>query len=154
MSDDLVKSMEDDLRIGCSASIGDTQKAVATLKDQAAEITRLRAALATARREGMEEAAKIAEGEIYNERYRTWPWWEDRPGYGRGNVSEDSQLVLHCDAIAAAIRAAARAEVMDWQPIETAPRDKTWFVIINADDPDSVEVGRYNPLKLHQDHPH
>lgn len=45
MSDDLVKSMEDDLRIGCSASIGDTQKAVATIKEQAAEITRLRAAI-------------------------------------------------------------------------------------------------------------
>lgn len=49
MSDDLVKSMEDDLRIGCSASIGDTQKAVAALKNQAAEITRLRAELDTAR---------------------------------------------------------------------------------------------------------
>ena len=61
MSDDLVKSMEDDLRIGLSASIGDTKKAVATLKKQAAEITRLRAALATARREGMEEAAKRLE---------------------------------------------------------------------------------------------
>lgn len=61
MSDDLVKSMEDDLRIGCSASIGDTQKAVAALKNQAAEIARLRAALATARREGMEAmAGKIA----------------------------------------------------------------------------------------------
>lgn len=94
MSDDLMKSMEDDLRIGCSASIGDTQKAVATLKAQAAEIARLRAALkwdierdgddllicegdherhegcimqrwvkaenvATARREGMEEARTI-----------------------------------------------------------------------------------------------
>lgn len=46
MSDDLVKSMEDDLRIGCSASIGDTQKAVAALKSQAAEITRLRARVA------------------------------------------------------------------------------------------------------------
>jgi len=60
MSDDLVKSLEDDLRIGCSASIGDTQKAVATLKAQDAEITRLRAELATARRDGMEEAAQIA----------------------------------------------------------------------------------------------
>lgn len=38
--------------------------------------------------------------------------------------------------------------MMDWQPIETAPRDKTWFIIIDAADPDSVELGRYNPLKL------
>ena len=34
----------------------------ALIVEQAAEITRLRAELATARREGMEEAAKIADG--------------------------------------------------------------------------------------------
>lgn len=46
MSDDLVKSMEDDLRIGCSASIGDTRKelftlAVVTIKAQTARIEEL-----------------------------------------------------------------------------------------------------------------
>ncbi len=78
------------------------------IRAQAAEITRLGAELATARREGMEEAAKIAEGEVYLERYRTWPWWKS---YGTGNRSgnraAESDVVIHCDAIAAAIRAAA-----------------------------------------------
>ena len=48
MSDDLVKRFD---HLGKAADL---------LKSQAAEIARLRAALATARREGMEEAAKIA----------------------------------------------------------------------------------------------
>jgi hypothetical protein len=35
----------------------------------------------------------------------------------------------------------------DWQPIETAPRDGTWFMVCNADDEyESYEVGRYLPL--------
>ena len=31
-----------------------------------------------------------------------------------------------------------------WQPIETAPRDGAWFVIVHFDG--EYEVGRYNPL--------
>jgi hypothetical protein len=35
---------------------------------------------------------------------------------------------------------------MTWHPIETAPRDGSWFMIINASDGyDSVEVGQYRP---------
>jgi hypothetical protein len=34
----------------------------------------------------------------------------------------------------------------DWQPIETAPRDGTWFIIIDAAYPDYPELGRYDPL--------
>lgn len=101
MSDDLVKSMEDDLRIGCSASIGDTQKAVTTLKKQAAEITRLRAELATARREGMEGAARIADScaadwtKSAKGKYLETKWdYESRADAG--------------EEIAAAIRAAAK----------------------------------------------
>ena len=109
MSDDLVARLMavpvyDDIKE--AADLIDSQQD--RIEAQAAEIIRLRAELATARRDGMEEAAKIAEGEVYLERYRTWPWWKS---YGTGNRSgnraAESDVVVHCDAIAAAIRAAA-----------------------------------------------
>ena len=34
---------------------------------------------------------------------------------------------------------------MTWQPIETAPRDGSWFVIYRAGEEDSYEVGQYDP---------
>jgi hypothetical protein len=35
----------------------------------------------------------------------------------------------------------------EWKPIETAPRDGSWFVICRVgDDPERYEVGCYNPL--------
>lgn len=36
----------------------------------------------------------------------------------------------------------------DWQPIESAPRDGSWFVTVNANarDPE-YEVGRYQPYE-------
>lgn len=35
---------------------------------------------------------------------------------------------------------------MDWQPIDTAPRDGTWFMICCAQEGfDSYEVGRFDP---------
>ncbi len=33
----------------------------------------------------------------------------------------------------------------EWQKIETAPKDGTWFVTCRAGEPDSYEVGRYEP---------
>lgn len=51
-----------------------------------------------------ERAASLAGGEIYHDHYRTWPWWVDSKWGGRGNRSNDSELVKHCDEIAAAIR--------------------------------------------------
>jgi hypothetical protein len=34
----------------------------------------------------------------------------------------------------------------DWQPIATAPRDGTWFVICVAGEPGSYEAGCFDPL--------
>jgi hypothetical protein len=37
-------------------------------------------------------------------------------------------------------------DVSEWQPIETAPRDGSWFVTANAREPDGeYEVSRFNP---------
>jgi hypothetical protein len=51
-----------------------------------------------------ERCARIARGDVYSERYRTWPWWEVQKDGTRGNRSRESELVKHCDDIAAAIR--------------------------------------------------
>lgn len=54
---------------------------------------------------GLEAAAKIAEGEVYEGRYRTWAWWEPDKFGNRGNLAQDSEQVKHADETAAAIRA-------------------------------------------------
>lgn len=41
---------------------------------------------------------------------------------------------------------AVKTDTTGWQPIETAPRDGTWFVVCRAGEPDSVEAGCYDPL--------
>lgn len=78
---------------------------VATLvSDMAAEITRLRAELATARREGMEEAAKIAAGRrvLANQAQALREGAHDKKG------AAEAAIEAHEAAeIAAAIRAAA-----------------------------------------------
>lgn len=53
-----------------------------------------------------------------------------------------------CEALAeAALTAWNRRAGPAWQPIATAPRDGTWFMIIKADEgAESVEVGKYEPL--------
>lgn len=52
--------------------------------------------------EGMiEHCARIVEGDVYKQLYRTWP---AIPSY-IGNRSNDSDIVKHCDALAAALRA-------------------------------------------------
>lgn len=35
---------------------------------------------------------------------------------------------------------------MDWEPIENAPRDGSWFAICRAGEPKSYEVGCYDPI--------
>lgn len=44
-----------------------------------------------------ERCAKMIEGSVFKERYRTWQWYA-------GNRSVDSELVKFCDAAASAIR--------------------------------------------------
>lgn len=46
----------------------------------------------------VEACAKVAKGDVYKDRYRTWPWWN---GGNRGN---DDRAVMLADQIAAAIR--------------------------------------------------
>lgn len=62
-------------------------------------------AISAARAAALEEAAKVAEGEIYHTRYRTWSFWKVGHDGTRGNQANDSSHVKHCDEIAAAIRA-------------------------------------------------
>jgi len=50
-----------------------------------------------------EECARIVEGQVYHERYRTWPFWNEIPS-GRPNRSEANELVTHCDKLASLIR--------------------------------------------------
>lgn len=62
------------------------------------------AQIEAARREEREACARIVEGRVYREQYRTWPWWINRDG-SEGNRSSASDIVQHADKIAAAIRA-------------------------------------------------
>lgn len=45
-----------------------------------------------------ERCAKIVEGQSFREHYREWPW------FGTGNRSNDSDLVIFCDAAVTQIR--------------------------------------------------
>ncbi len=51
-----------------------------------------------------ERAAGVADGTTYHGRYRTWPWWANPDG-SQGNRENESDVVQHADAVAAAIRA-------------------------------------------------
>ena len=65
----------------------------------AGEVDKLAAAIADLVRDEREACAKIVEGEIYKERYRTWP------RVGTGNRARESEVVAHCIALSEAIRA-------------------------------------------------
>jgi len=64
----------------------------------------LAAVLPLAVAEERAECAKVARGTPYHGRYRTWPWWANPDG-SQGNRENESDVVRHADAIAAAIRA-------------------------------------------------
>lgn len=54
---------------------------------------------------------------------------------------------LWADIRQAADRIEALEAAGQWRPIETAPKDGTWFLIVNVDDDwPSMECGRYEPL--------
>lgn len=56
-----------------------------------------------------ERCARVADGTPYHGRYRTWPWWANPDG-SQGNRENESDVVRHADAIAAAIRALSHEE--------------------------------------------
>ena len=37
---------------------------------------------------------------------------------------------------------------MDWQPIETAPKDGSWIAVCKAGEHDSIECGYYKPFEI------
>ncbi len=50
-------------------------------------------------KQALEAAARLAEGQVVDRHYRTWPWW------GTGSRGKDTQLVKFCDELAKQIRA-------------------------------------------------
>ena len=78
------------------------------IETQAAEIARLRAELATARREGMEKAAQIADATAHANRVEYPEKWKDRPEGIPHDWSVSWETCAEtAEEIAAAIRAAA-----------------------------------------------
>lgn len=78
------------------------------INHQAAEIASLRAELATARREGMEEAARIADATAHANRVEYPEKWKDRPEGIPHDWSVSWETCAEtAEEIAAAIRAAA-----------------------------------------------
>jgi hypothetical protein len=106
-----VKEAEAKIAAGClisnAAEVADL--VAAAHKEWLAELNHdTDALMEAARQSALEEAARVAEGKVYKERYRTWPWWLNRDG-SEGNRSNDSDIVEHADKIAAAIRALSDA---------------------------------------------
>lgn len=52
---------------------------------------------------GLKNAAKLARGETYKGRYRTWSFWPVNETGGRGNVDGTGEIAKHCDKIASLI---------------------------------------------------
>lgn len=64
---------------------------------------------------------------------------------------EDDDVGSESAIIVTSMLVRAIREHPPWQPIETAPRDGSWFLICrDVDGEDSVEVGRYSPLMRYE----
>lgn len=73
-------------------------------------------------------------------------WLERQVAIASGQADDipDEDYADMFNAVMALIEDALE-EPTGWQPIETAPKDGTWFLICRKGDADSVEVGRYRP---------
>jgi len=76
--------------------------------------------------------------EAIKERLR---WVRDRYRLAAMDGS-DAWIELAASKIAGAV-----SDEREWRPIETAPNDGTWIVTCRADEPDSIEAGRFSPFK-------
>jgi hypothetical protein len=100
----------------------------------------LTATASDARARTVAECVQIVAGQPYKERYRTWP------EVGGDIAANNSNLVLHCDALAKAIQSLADAPAprSEWRPIESAPKDGQPILAISVAQGNTVRIVRFD----------